>query len=96
MFDAWDIDIFYQEKMEHVDQVKVIEQQEIGALFTSIRFQWSYGSSTISQDMILYADQPRIDFKTTVDWQERQRLLKVAFPVDVRTTEATYDINMAM
>ncbi len=93
MFDAWDIDIFYQEKMEHVDQVKVIEQQEIGALFTSIRFQWSYGSSTISQDMILYADQPRIDFKTTVDWQERQRLLKVAFPVDVRTTEATYDIQ---
>ncbi|GAB2540823.1 alpha-mannosidase [Gracilibacillus alcaliphilus] len=93
MFDAWDIDIFYQEKMEHVDQVELIEQEADGALYTKIRFQWSYGSSTISQDMILYADQPRIDFKTTVDWQERQRLLKVAFPVEIRATEATYDIQ---
>src|SRR5699024_7862502 len=53
--------------------------------------KWEFGSSTITQDMIVYAESRRIDFKTHVDWQERQRLLKVAFPVDVRSTEATYD-----
>src|SRR5699024_12223822 len=49
--------------------------------------------SLIAQDMTVYATSRRIDFKTYVDWQERQRLLKVAFPVDVRSTEATYDIQ---
>ena len=30
---------------------------------------------------------------TTVDWQEREKLMKAAFPVDVRSTTARYDIG---
>ncbi|WP_163536230.1 alpha-mannosidase [Gracilibacillus sp. YIM 98692] len=93
MFDAWDIDIFYQEKMEHVDNLLKVEQTDTGDLYTKVHFEWKYGESIIKQDMILYADHPRIDFHTSVDWQERQRLLKVAFPVNIRSTEATYDIQ---
>lgn len=93
MFDAWDIDIYYQEKMTEVTNLTEVNVVESGALETIIRFTWKYGASTINQDMIVYARSPRIDFKTHVDWQERQRLLKVAFPVDVRATEATYDIQ---
>jgi alpha-mannosidase len=43
--------------------------------------------------MILYAENPSIDFKTDIYWHERNQLLKVAFPVDIRATEATYDIQ---
>lgn len=93
MFDAWDIDIFYQEKMKEVTNLASVQFMEQGSLQTVIRFKWEFGSSTITQDMIVYAESRRIDFKTHVDWQERQRLLKVAFPVDVRSTEATYDIQ---
>ena len=93
MFDAWDIDIFYQEKMKEVTNLVSVQFMEQGSLQTVIRFKWEFGSSTITQDMIVYAESRRIDFKTHVDWQERQRLLKVAFPVDVRSTEATYDIQ---
>ncbi|MFC4386643.1 alpha-mannosidase [Gracilibacillus marinus] len=93
MFDAWDIDIFYQEKMEHVNQLVEVSCIEIGDLFAKVQFKWRYGKSTINQNMVLYTENPRIDFETHVDWQERQRLLKVAFPVDIRTTEATYDIQ---
>ncbi len=93
MFDAWDIDIFYQEKMEEVSQLKRVEYIENGSIQATIRFVWEYHKSTITQDMIVYADSRRIDFKTHVDWQERQRLLKAAFPVDIRATEATYDIQ---
>lgn len=50
-------------------------------------------TSYICQDMILYADTKRIDFKTYVNWQETQKLLKVAFPVDIRANYATYDIQ---
>jgi alpha-mannosidase len=35
----------------------------------------------------------RIDFATVIDWHEQRKLLKAAFPVEVRSTEATYDIQ---
>src|SRR4029078_6386555 len=59
----------------------------------TIAFTYQFGTSTLVQEMILYSHSRRIDFKTKVDWQERQQLLKVAFDVDIRATEATYDIQ---
>ncbi|GGJ30653.1 alpha-mannosidase [Paenibacillus hunanensis] len=92
-FDAWDIDIYYQEKMKEVQELTVSEVVETGLLRTVVRFEWKIGESTIRQQMIVYADDRRIDFVTEADWHERQQLLKVAFPVNVRSTEATYDIQ---
>lgn len=92
-FDAWDIDVYYQEKMKEIASEPEISLIESGSLKTTIRFTWSYMTSTISQDMILYAHSRRIDFRTNVDWHEQEQLLKVAFPVNVRATEATYDIQ---
>jgi len=91
--DAWDIDLFYQEKMREVCQIVSIEPIALGALCAVIRFKWTYGKSFITQDLIAYRHTARLDFVTHVDWQERQQLLKVAFPVDIRATEATYDIQ---
>jgi alpha-mannosidase len=51
------------------------------------------GESTISQTMVLQAGSPRIDFRSVVDWRESHRLLKVAFPVDVRSATAGYDVG---
>ncbi|MTW87663.1 alpha-mannosidase [Virgibacillus dakarensis] len=92
-FDAWDIDIYYQQKMKEVQILNSVEVMEEGPVRSVIQFEWNYGASTIKQKMIVYAKDPRIDFETYVDWHERQQLLKVAFPVDVRSTEATYDIQ---
>jgi len=91
--DAWDIDIFYYEKVRHVNELQSVEVVEQGELRAVIRFQWRYERSAIEQDMIVYADNPRIDFSTRVHWQEHQQLLKVAFPVAVRATAATYEIQ---
>jgi alpha-mannosidase len=43
--------------------------------------------------MVLYSHSRRLDFRTNVDWQQRLQLLKVAFPVDIRAKEATYNIQ---
>lgn len=91
--DAWDIDLYYQEKMKEVEQLKAIEVIEDNHLRLVIRLVWEYGKTTIKQDMILYTDDRRIDFKTWIDWKERRKLLKVAFPVNIRSTYATYDIQ---
>lgn len=91
--EAWDIDLYYLEKMRVIDSLKQVVIQEKGALRAVVRFEWTYMDSAICQDMIVYADSRRIDFDTRVDWHEQRQLLKVAFTVQVRATEATYDIQ---
>lgn len=92
-FEAWDVDIFYQEKMKEVTGLVSAELVESGPLAATVAFQWRYAGSVINQRMTVYAGSRRIDFRTEINWQEHQQLLKVAFPVDVRSTEATYDIQ---
>ena len=91
--EAWDIDIFYQEKMREVKDLQSVELIEDGNIKAIIRFKYKYMNTTISQDMIVYANSNRIDFKTNVDWREKKQLLKVAFVVDIRSTMATYDVQ---
>jgi alpha-mannosidase len=91
--EAWDIDIFYQEKMEEIRDLKTFEVVENGELTFAIRAKWTYHHSEITQRIVFYHNDRRIDFETTVDWHEKRKLLKAAFPVDVRSTEATYDIQ---
>lgn len=91
--EAWDIDIYYQEKMREVTDLQNIELTEVGNLKAVVRFNYKYMNTTISQDMVTYANDRRIDFITNVDWREQKQLLKVAFPVDIRSTRATYDVQ---
>ncbi|MBM7691617.1 alpha-mannosidase [Peribacillus deserti] len=92
-FDAWDIDLYYQEKMKEISSLQDAKIIENGPVRCVVEFKWAYSKSDISQKMVLYADNPRIDFETKVDWHEQDQLLKVAFPVEIRATEATYDIQ---
>lgn len=91
--DAWDIDIFYQQKMREVTDLTAFEVTCQGPLRLVVHMEWKYMNTSISQDMILYRFDRRIDFRTDVDLQERQQLFKAAFTVDVRSTYATYDIQ---
>jgi alpha-mannosidase len=93
-FDAWDIDIFYQEKMTPVRELASITVIETGPLRASVEITRTFGGgSAVTQRISVYRDSPRIDFDTVVDWRERQTLLKTAFPVTVRSPRATYDIQ---
>ncbi|HET7628117.1 MAG TPA: alpha-mannosidase [Bacillales bacterium] len=92
-FDAWDIDIYYQEKMREITELTDARVIEEGPLRGVLRLTWTFFDSTITQDVTIYDHSTRIDFKTTIDWQEKQTLLKAAFPVNIRATRATYDIQ---
>ncbi len=91
--DAWDIDIYYQQKMREITDLACFEVKECGDVRLVIHMRWNYMRSVIEQDMFYYRDNRRIDFVTRVDYHERQQLLKAAFPVDIRSTYATYDIQ---
>ncbi|NLA06246.1 MAG: alpha-mannosidase [Firmicutes bacterium] len=89
----WDIDISYQEKMWEVDRVDKTEILEVGPVRAGIRIHKTFLDSKIIQDVLIYSDIPRIDFRTYIDWKESQILLKAAFPVDVNAEKATYEIQ---
>jgi alpha-mannosidase len=92
-FDAWDIDLYYQEKMEEItDLIEAVVEEE-GPLRGVLRLKWRFYESTVTQRLTVYADSRRIDFRTEVDWHEKQVLFKTAFPVNIRSTRATYDIQ---
>ncbi|OGB66070.1 MAG: hypothetical protein A2Y94_12370, partial [Caldithrix sp. RBG_13_44_9] len=54
-----------------------------------------FPQSFFIQDVILYSETARIDFVTQVDWWQEHVMLKVAFPVNVQTEQATYEIPYA-
>ncbi|MDF2881745.1 MAG: Alpha-mannosidase [Clostridiaceae bacterium] len=50
------------------------------------------GSSTIDEYITLYNNINRIDMDLKVNWNEKQTMLKVAFPMSVHAENVTYDI----
>ncbi len=92
-WDAWDVDVFYKEKSVILDGINTLELIESGPLRAIVRVRRSFGKSLLEQDIILRAGSARIDFSTEVNWQESQKMLKVAFPVDIHSPRATYEIQ---
>ena len=91
--DAWDIDVYYKEKPYTCFEYSGLEVVEQGHLRTILRRKIKFNNSEIQQDIIFHARNRRIDFTTKAEWKERQTLLKAAFPLDIRATTATYDIQ---
>lgn len=92
-YDNWDIDRFYTEKSWDVDDLVSLRWTEDGPVRTTLEMEYRCSLSTIRQKIHFYADTRRIDFETTVDWKLHQHLLKVEFPLDIHTDEATFDIQ---
>ncbi len=51
-----------------------------------------YGKSTLIQDYIVYHGLPWIEVRVIVDWHEQLKLLKLAFPIQVQSPKATFEI----
>ena len=92
---AWDIDIFFNEKMLEVDgKLLSVTVLETGPVRAVVRFERALSRSTLTQDVILTAGSSRVDFATQVQWgDEKDVLLKTAFPVDIRSGRARYEIQ---
>ena len=93
-WEAWNIDAEYEKhriELWRIKQYKIIEQ---GPLRATIRLELkSENGSILSQHIRFYHFSPRIDFQTHIRWQEKQVLMKVAFPFDMKISSATYEIQ---
>uniref|UniRef100_A0A8B9NSX7 alpha-mannosidase n=1 Tax=Accipiter nisus TaxID=211598 RepID=A0A8B9NSX7_9AVES len=94
-WDAWDVMDYHLETRKPVTMLlKPLEITLAGGLRGSVSFSLQIGkSSTLTQEIILDATCPYLRFLTQVEWKEAHKFLKVEFPVQVRSTNATYEIQ---
>jgi alpha-mannosidase len=90
-YDAWDIDEFYTDKCREIDDVQSLQIIEAGPVRAGVEITRVFGMSQIRQRILLHVDTPRIDIQTEIDWQQRQVLVKAAFPLAVHASQATYE-----
>ncbi|MCM3747046.1 glycosyl hydrolase-related protein [Paenibacillus pasadenensis] len=92
-WDAWDIDLYYQDKMWAAEPASRMEIVESGPLRGTIEIERKIRDSVIVQRISLTRSGAALEFGTKISWNETHVLLKVAFPVRVNSTHATYDIQ---
>lgn len=92
-YDNWDIDIYYTEKYWDVTDVQSLRWTEMGPVRATLEVERKVSNSLIRQKIHFYAHSRRIDFESYVDWHDHQHLLKVHFPTDVHSDEATFEIQ---
>jgi alpha-mannosidase len=92
-WDAWDIDVSYDGRAWTAEPAESIRVVESGPLRATLEIRRRILSSQVCQRVSLTHYSPRLDFDTTIQWNERHILLKVAFPVDILAPLATHEIQ---
>ena len=91
-YDAWELGSMYENMpvAPAADaKVEICEDSDGVAL----RVARVLGGSSMTQKILLGHDAIRLDFVTEIDWQEKHKMLKVAFPVNVYTKEAIQEVQ---
>ncbi len=91
-YDAWEWQAYSKDDYKVISAVSTVTTVNDGARL-GIRIERDFMSSKFVQTLWFTDDASRIDFETEIDWRERHKMLKAAFPVDIHTDKATYDIQ---
>ncbi len=90
-WDAWDIEEDYEANGAEIVELASRAVVERGPHRAALRLTRRFRDSTITQDIRLWANSPRVEFKTEIDWHDRRILLKARFPLLVRSDHATFE-----
>jgi alpha-mannosidase len=92
-WDAWDVDPFHLETGRPCAGAHSSRLQRADDLRAELVFEHQIGrGSHLVQTVRLDAGARRLEFHTEVQWRERHRMLKVAFPLRVHADHASYEM----
>ena len=92
--DAWDVDPYHLETRKECPPEAKSRVVSESALRAAVVFEHAVGAkSRLTQEVRLDAAARRLEFHTSIEWREDHKLLKVAFPVQVRAMNATYEMQ---
>jgi len=69
-----------------------VEVIETGPVRIVVRAKSLFRNSAFNQDIILYSKIPRVDFRLGLNWQERNLMVKAAFPLNLKNEKADFEI----
>ncbi|MGD1009809.1 MAG: glycoside hydrolase family 38 C-terminal domain-containing protein [Candidatus Aminicenantales bacterium] len=69
--------------------VRVVESGPVRGI---IRITTPFHDSVFEQDLILAAGMARVDCRMRLDWQERNLMIKAAFPLNLKSGQAEFEI----
>ena len=93
-WDAWDVDPFHLETRKVAPPARSAKVTLSDPLRAEITFERQLGErSSLVQIVRLDAGSRRLEFRCDVNWHEDQTMLKVAFPVNARSMNATYEMQ---
>ncbi|MDX2400510.1 alpha-mannosidase [Microbacterium algeriense] len=85
MWDAWDIDRYYRNSVDDLTAVSSIEASLVNGVAQIVVVR-PFSESTISQTILLAPDSRTVLLRNEVDWHETEKLLKLAFPLDIQAS----------
>lgn len=84
-WDAWDVDAFYRHNTTDLTGVEELELAEADEEAATVRVSRAFGAgSAVRQRLTLRAGAARVEVDTEIDWRESEKILKAAFPLDVK------------
>lgn len=90
-FEAWNLDRSYADVGTDLTECVSLELYR-DELDVGVRVEREFGNSRVRQQFALRAGSDELVITLDIDWQERQQLLKLVFPLDVQTSQATSEI----
>lgn len=87
-WDAWDIDVHYRHNRTELRTPTSVE-----VAGDVLEVTHAFNESLITQRYWLTEGATDLQIETVVDWHEQEKLLKLAFPLDLRTDLASSEIQ---
>ena len=90
-WDAWDVDRHYRASVQDLTEVRTsgMGVDDDGTAYAVV--ERAFGGSTVRQSVLVRPGRSGVEIHVEVDWQERQRLLKLGFDVDVHADRARFE-----
>lgn len=95
-WDAWDVMDYHLEtkKVPDFSAASAVTTFGEGPIVGGYKWSAKFGdASSLTRYTIIRADSPMVEYLLVVDWKETHKFLKVEFPVDILSREATYEIQ---
>ncbi len=90
--DAWDFPTDYK-SIKQMSPILENVQCDVNGPIASVTHFYQYGNSTIKQSVVMTLGSRQIDFKTKVNWNESNKMLRTSFPLSLRSDHVHCDIQ---
>ncbi|WP_042394451.1 alpha-mannosidase [Streptacidiphilus carbonis] len=93
LWSAWNLDAYYRDTVRDLDRAESVTLTDAGPLLAAVRVERTHGASRFVQHIELAAESPWLTVRNDIDWQERDTVLKAAWPIDVHAEHESAEIQ---